>query len=81
MKNHFFAATIQKNGKYYSFVMKIGENENAAAKLKHPDIIIAQLCSSKKAAAYVVNHWNACHKTNGQYLFDDPAINTYTITF
>lgn len=73
MKKFYFAVTIQENGKNYSFVMKIGDNENAAARLKHPRIIIAQLCSSKKAAAHVVNHWNACYKTDGTYLFENPA--------
>lgn len=73
MKNHFFAVTIQENGKNYSFVMKIAENENITERLKHPRIVIAQLCSTKKAAAHVVNHWNACYKADGTYLFENPA--------
>lgn len=71
MKNNYFAVTIQENNKNYAFVMKISENENIAERIKHPSIIIAQLCSTKKAAAYVVNHWNACYKANGEYMFDD----------
>lgn len=71
MKKFYFAVTIEENKKYYSFVMTIRENENTAERLKHPNIIIAQLCSTKKAAASVVNHWNACHKANNEFLFDD----------
>ena len=71
MKNNYFAVTIQEKEKNYAFVMKISENENIAERIKRPSIIIAQLCSTKKAADRVVNHWNACYKANGEYMFDD----------
>lgn len=71
MKKFYFAVTMEENQKYYSFIMTISENENTIQRLKHPNIIIAQLCSTKKAAAYVVNHWNACYKADGTYMFDD----------
>lgn len=57
---------------YYSYVVKCSEEENIVFKLNCiGGLQCANIFQSKKRAAEVVEHWNACHKINGQYLFDE----------
>lgn len=71
-KYFYFAISAEENGKNHSYIMKISASENAKARLQDPRIKIAAPCSTKKNAAFLVNHWNACYKANGTYLFDNP---------
>lgn len=69
----YCAVTHAENGKYYSYIFRISENENIKAKINDPRIIHANVYHTKKLAAATVEFWNACYKANGTYLFDDPA--------
>lgn len=69
MKNFYIAATREENDKYYSYVIRVSTSDNLTAKLA--DTVCANIYQTKKQAELVVNHWNACHKANGQYLFDE----------
>lgn len=72
MKKFYIAVTIEENEKLYSYAIPITENDNLISKLAaHKNIIHANIYNTKKQAEYVINHWNACHKINGIYLFDD----------
>ena len=73
MKYFHFAVTVQENGKYYSYVLKISPADNVIARLNVPGIIQANACESKKRAEALAEHWNACHRANGRYIFDTPA--------
>lgn len=71
MKNHYIAVQIKENDKLYAYVVKVLESDNLIAKLDIGNIITANICRSKKEAESIARHWNACHKANGKYLFDE----------
>lgn len=71
MKNYYIAVQIKENDKLYAYVVKVLESDNLISKLDIRDVITANICRSKKEAESIVNHWNACHKVNGKYLFDE----------
>lgn len=73
MKYFYFAVTIEENGKYYSYIVKVSPFDNVLYKLNIPGIIQATITPTKKAAAELVKAWNATYKTNGRYLYDNPA--------
>lgn len=70
MKNFYFAVTIEENGKYYSYVVKISSSDNALSRLKMKGILQANIYPTKKQAAETVERWNAVYKANKQYLFE-----------
>ena len=72
MKYFYFAVTVEENGKYYAYIVKMSSSDNVLSKLKIKGILHATLCTTKKQAAETVNHWNACYKANDSYLFDNP---------
>jgi hypothetical protein len=72
MKYFYFAVTIEENKKYYSYIVKTASYDNLLSTLKIKNIISANIYPSKKKATEIVNHWNACYKANGNYLFDYP---------
>lgn len=73
MKYSYIAATVKKEEKYYSFVIKVSESDNILSKLKFEGIQHANIYPTKKRAEQVVQNWNACHKANCTYLFDSPT--------
>ena len=89
MKHFYFAVTVEQDRNesvltertgpeykpgYYSYIVKCSENDNIKAKLEIVGgLLHANICPTKKAAETLVNHWNACHKANGTYLFDNPS--------
>lgn len=73
MKYFYFAVTIEENGKYYSYVVKVSPSDNVLCKLNIKGILYANACHTKKQAAATVEYWNRQHKNNGKYLFDNPA--------
>ena len=73
MKYFYFAVTIEENGKYYSYVVKVSPSDNVLSKLDIKGILYANACPTKKQAAATVDFWNRQHKINGTYLFDNPA--------
>lgn len=72
MKHFYIAVTIAENGKFYAYVVKLSPSDNILPKLKINGILHANICSTKKQATETVNHWNACYKANGTFLFDEP---------
>ena len=71
MKNNYIAVQIKENEKYYAYAVKVTESDNLLSKLEIKDIIHANLCDNKKRAKEIVNFWNDCAKTNGNYMFDE----------
>lgn len=72
MKYFYFAVTVEENGKYYAYLVKISSLDNVLSKLKIKGILWANICPTKKQAAATVKAWNATYKANGTYLFDNP---------
>ena len=68
----YAAVTVEENGKYYSYVIKICESDNALCKLSVRGLIHANIFKTKKRACEAADYWNKCYKTNGTYLFDTP---------
>lgn len=70
-KKIYIAVQIEENGKYYAYAVPVAMCENLVEKLNIKGLITANICDSRKDAAEIVTHWNACHKANGKYLFDE----------
>lgn len=70
-KNAYLAVVREENKKYFSFVLKVNNNENLVYAIKVKNIIIAQICPSRKEAERLVGFWNECYKKNNTYLFDN----------
>ena len=73
MKNFYIAVTIEESTRYYAYIVKVSESDNLLSKLSIKGIKTANIYPTKKRATEIVNHWNACYKTNGTYLFDNPS--------
>lgn len=73
MKYFYIAVTVEENGKYYSFAVKVSESDNLPSKLAIKGLLQANLCQTKKQAREVVNFWNIIHRENGCFMFDSPA--------
>lgn len=72
MKKYYLAITIEKNKKYYSFILTINECDNIISKLNgFKNIKWGNICSTKKQAKLIVENWNYNYKQNGTYLFDN----------
>lgn len=72
MKNVWLACQIEENGKFYAYAMRVSTADNLVSKLSRESIVTANICTSKKEAAYLVDIWNEAHKENGRYMFDNP---------
>lgn len=72
MKYYYIAATIEENGKYYNYVIKVNTQENLLSKLKIKGIVTATITPTKQKAESLVNLWNIIAKSNNQYLFNEP---------
>lgn len=70
MKNIYLACIHTENRKNYAYMVRVPVGENILSHLQRHKIEVAHTCSTQKEARYLVNHWNACYKTNGTYLFD-----------
>lgn len=72
MKYTYISVTVEENGKYYAYTVKVSESDNVLSKLKIKGIIHANIYGTKKKCEEVVDHWNECYKQNGTYMFDTP---------
>lgn len=88
MKNFYIAVTVEQDKNesiftertnrtpergLYAYCIRCTENDNIKAVLERVGgLIHANICPTKKRAAEIVNHWNACYIANGTYLFDTP---------
>ena len=66
------AVTVEKDFKYYAYVIPFSENDNALYKLTVPGVLHANIFGTRKAAKEVVESWNASYRANKIYLFDTP---------
>ena len=73
MKYFHFAVTVEENGKFYAYLVKISPSDNVLSKLKIKGILHANIYPTKKQAATTVEQWNAVYKANGTYLFNHPG--------
>lgn len=74
MKYFWIAATVQENGLHYAYAVKVSENDNLKSRLDYiKGLSYANIMPTKKAACELVNHWNACFKANGTYMFSEPG--------
>lgn len=71
MKNFFIAVQIEENDKLYAYVVRVSKSDNLLSKLTIKNIITANICQSKKEAESLVKYWNAIHKANNRYMFDE----------
>lgn len=69
-KKTFLAVTVNEGGKRYSYVVPVTNGDNLIWRLQNFET--ANICSSKKEAAEIVERWNAAHKANGEFMFDEP---------
>lgn len=67
----WIAATIEENGKYYSYGIPVKNTMNLLSTLAaHKNLIIAHPCKTKKECVTLVNNWNIQYITNGTYFFE-----------
>lgn len=70
MKYTYIAVTVEENGKYYAYVVKVSESDNILSKLDIKGILHANIYGTKKKCEEVVESWNKSYKQNGKYMFD-----------
>lgn len=70
MKNYYIAAQIKENDKFYAYAIKVNTMDNLLSKLEVNNIVVANLCDTKKKAQELVSLWNESFKNNGTYLFE-----------
>lgn len=71
MKYTWLALQIEENGKFYAYAMRVSTADNLVSKLSRKSLVTANICTSKKEAAAMVDAWNAAHKANGKYMFSE----------
>lgn len=60
----------ERNGKWYAYAYKLSKTENIVWVINRDRVKTANYCRTKKEALEMAEHFNACHKRNGNYLFD-----------
>ena len=71
MKYTWLALQIEENGKFYAYASRVSTADNLVSKLSRKSLVTANICTSKKEAAAMVDSWNAAHKENGKYMFSE----------
>lgn len=67
-------ANKEYNPGYYSYVIKCADSDNIKSVLERiGGLQHANIYATKKRAAGIVNAWNAAYKTNGTFLYNNPA--------
>lgn len=70
MRKTYLAVTESENGKNFSYVIGIGENENVFSALsRYKNLESGHIFPTKKKAQEVADFWNECYKNNGTYKF------------
>ena len=70
MKNYYIAVQIKEDNKFYAYAIKVNTSDNILSKLEVNNIVVANLCDTKKKAQELVSLWNESFKNNGTYLFE-----------
>ena len=71
MKKIYIVIQIEENNKYYAFAETIRTGENLKPFIERYNAKIFHLCENRKEAEAIATQWNAAHKANNQYLFDE----------
>ena len=71
MKYTWLALQIEENDKFYAYAMRVSTADNLVSKLSRESLVTANICTSKKEAASLVDTWNEAHKANGKYMFSE----------
>ena len=71
MKKYYLGIRACRNEKYFAFLLPVPAHLNVYAVLKDiPDIISANIYSTKPAAVAAVKAWNDGFQINGTFLYD-----------
>lgn len=72
MKKYYLAIRICRGEKYAAILLPVPDYQNVYAMLKDiPDIISANIYSTKAAATATVKAWNDTFQYNGNFLYDN----------
>ena len=70
MKETYFAATVERNGRFVSLVLSVENGTNMLLRLQNTQgLTFITPCDSRKQANELVYYWNESHKKNGVYLY------------
>lgn len=68
--NTYLVVDIQQGGKWYATTIAVSGGDNLVSVLAgFNGLESANICSSKKEADAIADHWNECHKRNGNSIF------------
>ena len=62
----------EQNGKWCAYAYKLSRADNIVWIIERDRVKTANYCRNKKEALEMAEHFNDCHKQNGNYLFDEP---------
>lgn len=70
MKETYFAATVERGGRFASLVLSVENGTNLLLRLQNTQgLTFITPCDSKQQADELVCFWNESHKKNGVYLY------------
>ena len=70
MKETYFAATVERDGRFASLVLSVENGTNMLLRLQNTQgMNFITPCDSRKQANELVYSWNESHKKNGVYLY------------
>lgn len=70
MKETYFAATVERGGRFASLVLSVENGANLLLRLQNTQgLTFITPCDSKRQADELVYFWNESHKKNGVYLY------------
>ena len=70
MKETYFAATVERGGRFASLVLSVENGTNLLLRLQNTQgLTFITPCDNKRQADDLVYFWNESHKKNGVYLY------------
>lgn len=73
MKYIYLVIDSNENGKRYAFAKKLSAEINLINVKEIPFAEVVRYCPTWKEAKETAERWNAVHKANGCYYFDEPS--------
>ena len=71
MKETYFAATVERDGRFASLVLPVENGTNMLLRLQNTQgLTFITPCDSRKQANELVYYRNESHKKNGVYLYN-----------
>ena len=71
MKETYFAATVERDGRFASLVLSVENGTNMLLRLQNTQgLTFITPCDSRKQANELVYYRNESHKKNGVYLYN-----------